>query len=276
MSTAPEQITITEVISEVPAASLAAVLDIDLPSTQDLPPLWHWLYLLPRPTQSQIGPDGHPLTGLPTPPAPGQRRMFAGGRVRHLAPLQIGQEATRTTAVIDSVEKVGRSGPLNFVTVRTQITQGGALKVSEEQDIVYRQERTDAEAATPPVPTPTTEPRTEPHLDLDVDETLLFRFSALTFNAHRIHYDLNWAAHEGYEGLVIHGPLQALMMGELHRRNGVDLRGREFGYRLLSPMVKPQTMRVEAGPDGVDAGSRVLSAAAVITARSTLTRPTND
>lgn len=263
----------TEVIAAEPAQALAAILDLDR-SDQSwpgaaLPPLWHWIYLLERRAQRDLGADGHPTSGIPAPPGPGRRRMFAGGRVQTLAPLVIGQPATRQTRVIRSVQKQGRTGPLSFVTVRHDLFQDSEPRVREEQDIVYR---APGSTSLPSDEPPASTPQPKPRLSLRVDETLLFRFSALTYNAHRIHYDHAWAAREGYDDLVVHGPLQALMMGELMRRNGVDLTGLEFRYRLVSPMVGPQTFNVSAGPGGLGAGAQTQDGRGRLTATSTLDR----
>jgi 3-methylfumaryl-CoA hydratase len=255
----------TGMLTTEPAEALADLLATDVPGTQ-LPPLWHWVYLLERPPQAALGPDGHPTTGIPAPPGPGQRRMFAGGRVLTLAPLGVGADATRTTWVAHIAQKPGRSGPLTFVTVRNEYRQGERLAVVDEFDIVYR-------APGAPLPlapgslqaTPWPVPR-EPALTLKVDETLLFRFSALTYNAHRIHYDHRWARQEGYGDLVVHGPLQALMMAELVRRRGGGLVGREFSYRLVAPMVGPQTLTVVATDGGLEAGVEVHDVHGTLTA----------
>jgi 3-methylfumaryl-CoA hydratase len=260
-----ERVVRTGLVAAEPAEALANLLGTDVPEGQ-LPPMWHWVQLLEHPPQAALGPDGHPTTGIPRPPGPGQRRMFAGGRVLTLAPLDIGAVATRTTWVANTVEKRGRSGPLTFVTVRNEYRQGERLAVVDEVDIVYR-------APGAPLPlapgslqvTPWPAPR-EPALTLRADETLLFRFSALTYNAHRIHYDHGWARREGYGDLVVHGPLQALMMAELIRRRGDGLVGREFAYRLVAPMVGPQTLTVVAAQDGLDAGVEVHDVHGTLTA----------
>lgn len=263
---ASEQVVVTELLVPQQAAALAGVIGADVP-TSTLPPLWHWVHLLERRPQGDLGPDGHPTSGLPAPPGPGRRRMFAGGRVTTYGGLRLGEEATRTTRVVASQEKQGRTGPLSFVTVRHEITQGGDLLVVDENDIVYR--AADSGSLPPAQPDGET-PTRAAHLDLAVDEALLFRFSALTYNAHRIHYDHAWARQEGYADLVVHGPLQALMMGELQRRAGGGLIGQTFGYRLVAPMVGPQTMSVLAGADGLAAGAEVRDARGVVTAASTL------
>ncbi|USQ76059.1 FAS1-like dehydratase domain-containing protein [Ornithinimicrobium cryptoxanthini] len=264
-----ESATRTEVISAEPVESLAAVLETPVPfeAGSPVPPLWHWLYLLDRRRQSDLGTDGHPTSGIPAPPGPGRRRMFAGGRVTTYAPLVIGEPATKVTSIAKTVEKEGRTGPLTFVTVLQEISQRDQLVIREEQDIVYRAPGT---GALPPAPEPPTPPA-GPTLRLAVDERLLFRFSALTYNTHRIHYDLGYVPTEGYDGLVIHGPLQALLMGDLMRREGVDLVGQTFGYRLVSPMVGTQTLSIVPGQDGLERGAESRSEAGAICATSTLT-----
>lgn len=264
----PTRTTRTEVIAAEPVESLAAMLDIEVPyAAGDLvPPVWHWLYLLDRRRHSELGHDGHPASGLPAPPGPGRRRMWAGGRVTTYRPLVIGQEATRVSTIASTVEKEGRTGGLTFVTVRHEISQGGELSVVDEQDIVYRAGGT---TALPPAPEPPAPPA-GPTLSLTVDEPMLFRFSALTYNTHRIHYDLGYVPTEGYDGLVVHGPLQALMMADHLRREGIDLVGRQFAYRLVSPMVGPQTLTIVPGPDGLQHGAESRSEAGAVCAVSTV------
>ena len=263
----PETSTRTELITLEPAEALAGMLDIDAPSAGDeLPALWHWIYLLERRRQSDLGPDGHPRHGIPAPPGPGRLRMFAGGRVSMHTPLRFRQPATRTTRVIRTAEKEGKSGPLTFVTVRSDIEQGGRLAIADEQDIVYR-----APGSTLPAKSNTAEtPAPMGSLALDVDSVVLFRFSALTYNAHRIHYDSAYAAQEGYPGLVVHGPLQALMMGELIRRSGVPLVGQEFAYRLVAPMFGEQRLTAAPNPEETGVSAQVRDATGRVTATSTL------
>jgi len=234
----------TELITPEPAEALAGLLDLDPPAAgEPLPALWHWVYLLERRRQGELGPDGHPTHGVPAPPAAGQLRMFAGGRVCLRTPLRCGEPATRTTRVGRTTHKQGASGPLTFVTVRSEIEQQGRVAIVDEQDIVYRphgralEARPDSRTADRPP---------APGLVLDVDPVLLFRFSALTYNAHRIHYDQAHAAAEGYPALVVHGPLQALLMGELMRRAGAALLGQEFAYRLVAPVFGAQRLTATA------------------------------
>ncbi|MGW0707931.1 mesaconyl-C4 CoA hydratase [Streptomyces sp. NPDC002643] len=259
----------TEVIASEPTESLAAALDIEIPHAagDPVPPLWHWTYLLERSPGRDLGEDGHPVTGIPAPPGPGRRRMFGGGRVTTLGDLVIGEPATKVTSIRSSVDKVGRTGPLTLTTVLQEIFQGGELVIREEQDIVYRAPGSGA------LPTPSAPPPAPagPTLDLAVDERLLFRFSALTYNGHRIHYDLDWCKQEGYDGLVIHGPLLALMSGEHLRRQGIGLRGRTFAYRFVSPLTKPQTINIVPGADGLGRGAEARGADGTIAAVCTLT-----
>jgi 3-methylfumaryl-CoA hydratase len=210
-----------------------------------LPPLWHWVYLLDRAPQADLGPDGHPVRGtLPAPPGPGRRRMWAGGRVRTSGALRCGIPATKRTTVLSVTEKDGRSGHLTFVTVGVRVRQDGAVVVEEEQDIVYRDAAPAASAPPPKAPSPIV-PVGAGEREIEVTPTLLFRFSALTYNAHRIHYDLRYARGEGYPGLVVHGPLQALLMAEQARPVGS-----EYSYRLVAPLYEDQGLIVSAAADG--------------------------
>lgn len=280
-----------EILTREPAEGLAATLDLQSPAGV-LPPLWHWVYLLERTPQRGLGADGHALAGVPHPPGPGYRRMFGGGRVTTHALLRLGEPASRRTELVSSREKQGRSGPLVIATVRSEFVQGGVTAIVDESDIVYRAPgeeslpargepgfpRAGSGAATSAGAGPT--PNAEPTPDTDApggaawslvaDEALLFRFSALTFNAHRIHYDLPFCEREGYDGLVIHGPLQALLMGELMRREGVELVGRTFAYRFVAPLTGVQRILVEPAEAGLAAGGQVRSASGVVTARAEL------
>ena len=270
-----ERVVRTEVIVPEPAEALANLLGTDVPTAQ-LPPLWHWIHLLERRPHADLGPDGHPTSGIPAPPGPGRKRMFAGGRVTTRVPLAVGRPATRTTWVADTRDKQGRTGPLTFVTVRNEYTQDGRVAIVDENDIVYRMPGSSLEVRAGMLADPPAAPPREPHLRLTADEALLFRFSALTYNAHRIHYDHNWVNEEGYPDLVVHGPLQALMMGELLRRAGSGLVGKTFAYRLVSPMIGPQTLTVVAAEEGVDTGAEVRDVHGTVTAVSTVTPAAQD
>ena len=244
---------VTELLTPGPAQALAGLLGVPLPAER-LPLLWHGVYLLDRPPQAVLGPDGHPARGgIPVLPGPGLRRMFAGGRVSRTGPLRTGAEATRRTWQAGATVKQGRSGPLHFVTVRTEISQGGQVVIAEEQDLVYREP-----ATSDPPRSAGIQLEQAGHGDwaVEVNPVLLFRFSALTYNAHRIHYDREYARAEGYPGLVVHGPLQALLMAELARREAELPVPCEYSYRLVAPLFDHQGLIVSAVPDaGPDVGA---------------------
>ena len=243
----------TEILVPGPAQALGALLDVPVPAVADgegLPLLWHWVYLLDRPAQADLGPDGHPVRGtVPAPPGPGLRRMWAGGRVRASGVLRCGEPATRRSRVMSAEEKQGRSGPLTFVTVHHQILQFARVVVDEQQDLVYRPAAGSAGQQAPADAADPVAPPGDGERSIDVSPTLLFRFSALTYNAHRIHYDRDYARDvEGYPGLLTHGPLQALAMAEAARALGWA-GATVFEYRLLAPLFDQQGMLVRAVQD---------------------------
>jgi len=255
--------TVTEYLTPSPAMGLAGLLDLPTDPITDgwsLPPLWHWVYLLDRPAQSTLGPEGHPVHGIPSPPRPGLSRLYAGGRVTTHRPLRLGREATSTIEVADTRERSGRSGWMTIVTTRRTITQDGAAAITDEVDIIYREPTPLPPPAAPP-PTPdaqATGTAAEEQWPFDVDETVLFRFSALTFNAHRIHYDVDYCRkEEGHEGLVVHGPLQALLMAQQAVGSPAFTPGTTpltFSYRLVSPLILGQGLvvgRSEGQPNSV-------------------------
>ncbi len=220
-----------------PIAALSATLDRDDPAPlpgSDVPPLWHWLYFLPLARQSDIGPDGHAKRGGFLPPVPLPRRMWAGGRLEFHHPVQIGDDITRLSRIVDVSGKEGRSGTLVFVTVRHEISNASGVALTEEYDIVYRENpRHDA-----PVPKPQQAPAGEAFSrEIVPDPVLLFRYSALTFNGHRIHYDRSYVTGvEGYPGLIVHGPLIATLLVDLLRRNLPQARVRRFSFRAMRPL----------------------------------------
>jgi len=271
----PQKVVRTELVTAEPSEALANLLGTNIP-TRELPPLWHWIYLLEKRPHADLGPDGHPTTGIPAPPGPGRKRMFAGGRVSSRRPLVFGKPATRSTWVADTRQKQGSTGPLTFVTVRNEYAQGGQVCIVDEFDIVYRTPGSSLALAAGTLQDSPEPPVREPSLILTADEALLFRFSALTYNAHRIHYDHNWVRKEGYGDLVVHGPLQALMMGELIRRCGDGLGGKQLAYRLVSPMIGPQTFTVLAGEAGVNAGVEVRDVHGTLTAVGSIHPITRD
>ncbi len=247
----------TETLTAGPAEGLAGLLDVELPdlTTQGLPALWHWVYLLDRPPQTDLGYDGHPVRGVvPVPPGPGLRRMWAGGRVRTFAPLVIERVATRISVVAQTQDKVGRTGAMTFVTVRHEVVQGGRVVVEEDQHIVYRQPpplEPEVDAAPSEEPTGEPKPVASGEWAIEPSPTLLARYSALTYNGHRIHYDRDFTRDvEGYPGLLVHGPLQAMAMAEAARAHlGGGVVPLEFEYRLTAPLFDHQGMVVSAGAD---------------------------
>ena len=274
----------TETLGPEPARALGALLDVPVPDLDygaGLPLLWHWLYLLDRPAQADLGPDGHPVRGtVPAPPAPGKRRMWAGGRVSTSGLLRCGEPATRRSRVQSVEEKQGRSGALTFVVVHHQIEQRGLTVVDEEQDLVYREAVSPSGPAAPGEDAPVVPPA-DGEWAIEVTPTLLFRFSALTYNAHRIHYDRDYVREvEGYPGLLTHGPLQALAMAEAARataaraagQGDADDDGLSFRYRLISPLFDYQGMVVSAKPDQDTVVTAVRDRYGRPTATGTLTR----
>jgi 3-methylfumaryl-CoA hydratase len=226
----------TDLITTWPARALQATLGFDDAPLDDgdaLPPLWHWLYFLPTVHRSGLGEEGHARRGGFLPPVPLPRRMFAGGRVEFLAPLRIGRGATRVGTVTAVEEKQGRTGPLVFVTVRYEVSTDAGPVLREEQDLVYRGAPTGRETPSPGEESP---PAAAWSASVEPDEVLLFRFSALTFNSHRIHYDHPYVTDvEGYPGLIVHGPLIALLLADLARREGRRPLSR-FAFRARSPL----------------------------------------
>jgi 3-methylfumaryl-CoA hydratase len=232
-----------DVVTPATAEALHNLLDSPGPppgSGDPIPPLWHWLAFLPRGPQRELARDGHPKLGAFMPPVPPSRRMFAGGQLSFRAPLIIGEPMRRTSTVTSIERKTGRTGSLIFVEVSHDYAMSsnqGSTSVHEQQDIVYRAH---ASATAAPVATVAAETQQQPvpnstwQWDLRISPTLLFRFSALTYNAHRIHYDREYATkEEGYPGLVVHGPLQAIALAELARRNAVPLSS--FHFRAVHP-----------------------------------------
>lgn len=197
-------------------------------------PLAHWLFFLPHDRQSAVGADGHGERGGFLPAAPElPRRMWAGSRISFAGTIRAGMALTRESRISNVAEKAGRSGRLLFVTVRHSIAEpGGRPLLIEEHDIVYRPLSAAALAEAPGTP-----PSGRWRRSLVPDQLLLFRYSALTFNGHRIHYDLPYAtADEGYPGLVVHGPLVATLMIDLLARNLPEARILRFAFRATSPL----------------------------------------
>ncbi|MEQ9507021.1 MAG: MaoC family dehydratase N-terminal domain-containing protein [Hyphomonas sp.] len=224
-----------DTVTPWPAQALAGALGQapdDLVLRAELPPLWLWLYFLAKPRADETGPDGHPARGGFLPPVALPRRMWAGSRITFGGPVRIGDELTKVSAVAKVQAKTGRSGEMVFVTVRHAWSRGGAELMREEQDIVY----TELPAAYVPVEPLPAEPQHWQEVAA-IDPVLLFRFSALTYNAHRIHYDRAYASDvEKYPDLVVHGPLQAILMMEAARAREPGKRPASFTFRGVRPL----------------------------------------
>jgi 3-methylfumaryl-CoA hydratase len=262
---ATEQHAVDQVSASM-AAALHELLDApgQPPAAGDLlPPLWHWLAFRPRSTQAALGADGHPATGGSLPPTDGRRRMAAGGQLQWRAPLRVEEPLQQSSQVSNVQEKAGRSGSLLFVTVHHTVAPvdplaltdpaqqhpstptGSQLVLTETSDIVYL---TPAAAGPRPRPAGDGPPAGwQWSRQLPIDPTVLFRFSALTYNAHRIHYDRDYATGvEGYPGLVVHGPLQAVLLAELVRTHLPAAQLTGFTFRSLAPAFDDGPLTVQA------------------------------
>jgi 3-methylfumaryl-CoA hydratase len=255
------------------AQQLADTLDITdtFNSGAALPPLWQWLYFLDWPTTAELGPDGHPSGGHFLPPIPHRRRMFAGGRMTQRAPLVLGKRATRTSSMCTTDVKRGRTGEMLIVTVRQEYSQGGEIRVVEEQDLVYRSESTPSASFTKALE-PLTASTAEWSLSPSPDPVLLFRFSALTANAHRIHYDESYTRQtEGYPALVVHGPLLAIYMCELVRSRAGARPLQSFQFRLRKPVFLGDPFGVQGSPSSDTVELVVVSGSGSVHACATAT-----
>jgi 3-methylfumaryl-CoA hydratase len=243
--------TVADTITAASVSGLAATLDRDdpppVPGTA-LPPLWHWLYFLPQQRQSLLGPDGHALRGGFLPPVPLPRRMWAGGRLQWLAgnPLVVGDAVKRLSRIESVTHKAGRTGDLLFVLVKHAVHNANGLALTEEHDIVYRA----AAHVDDPVPAPiAAEQGAAWQREITPDDVLLFRYSALTFNGHRIHYDRRYVTEvEGYPGLIVHGPLIATLLVDLLRRNAPGAFIKSFHFKAVRPTLDLHPFRVNGQP----------------------------
>ncbi|WP_174913422.1 FAS1-like dehydratase domain-containing protein [Burkholderia diffusa] len=240
-------------LTHAPIHLLRATLDYAdasaLPAA--LPPLWHWLYFLPGERQSNIGVDGHPRRGGFLPPVALPRRMWAGGRLQFLRPLAVDAPVRRRSTITNVQSKSGRSGQLVFVTVLHEISDAQGVAIREEQDIVYRDAPPPASAGAP-APAPLPAPADEQYSRIVMpDPVLLMRFSALTFNGHRIHYDRPYAMREeGYPGLVVHGPLIAMLLLEELRRTHPDKTVHRFEFKAVGPLFDTAPFAVNGKLEG--------------------------
>jgi 3-methylfumaryl-CoA hydratase len=243
--------TVDDVVTAAPVRMLRATLDLppeDSPS--ELPPLWHWLFFLPSARQSQLGPDGHPRRGGFLPPVPLPRRMWAGGQLEFFSPLRVGDAIRRLSTIDDVTLKTGRTGKLCFVRVRHEISSALGLAIREFHDIVYRSEPRPGAAE----PAWETAPAGVLAQTVVPEDVLLFRYSALTFNGHRIHYDRRYVTEvEGYPGLVVHGPLLATLLAGLAGRQFVGRVPASFAFRAIKPVFDLHPFEACGQPDGADA-----------------------
>jgi 3-methylfumaryl-CoA hydratase len=247
----------TDAITAAPQAALAATLDREDQAPQpgtEVPPLWHWLYFTPVTLAREIGPDGHARRGGFLPPVPLPRRMWAGGRLTFVDPLRVGDLATRASRIADVNVKSGRSGALVFVTVDHTIATARGTVLSEQHDIVYR----DPPQPGATMPAPQLAPTGESFARTVVpDPVLLFRYSALTFNGHRIHYDRPYVTEvEGYPGLIVHGPLIATLLLDLLRRQLPNARVLGFSFRAVRPLFDIHRFEVCGKEEQADTGRR--------------------
>lgn len=232
--------TCTDQISHNLAVRIAATLGEPTPAPGGaLPLLWHWAYFQQPVQPDGIGQDGHPARGGFLPPAEGRNRMWAGSRLEFHAPLRVGVDAHRVSTITRIEEKHGRTGSLLFVTVRHEISQQGQLALRDDHDIVYRE-------ATPPKlkdDAPVDAPQWRE--DVTPTPTLLFRYSAVTFNGHRIHYDVPYVTEvEGYAGLVVHGPLIATLALRSFVRAHPEAWVKTFAFRGVRPLTVPDAFYV--------------------------------
>ena len=237
----------SDLILPKPIAALSATLDRDdaPPRTGDpLPPLWHWLYFLPMHRASELGEDGHAKLGGFLPPVPLPSRMWAGSRLQFHHPLRVGEAVTRVSRIVDIQPKQGRTGPLVFVLVKHEISNAAGVAITEEHDIVYRGHVQPGQA--PPAPKAQQWERV-----IRPDDVLLFRYSAVTFNAHRIHFDRRYCTDvESYPGLVVHGPLIATLLLDLLRRQKPDAIVSSFSFRAVSALYDIAPFSVCGQADG--------------------------
>ena len=231
--------TVSDIATATPYAALSATLDWPPerpPVGTPLPALWHWLYFLPLHRQSDIGPDGHAKRGGFLPPVPLPRRMWAGSQLEFRKSLQVGDTLTRVSTIHDVTEKSGRTGPLVFVKVRHEIRRQNESDVAltEFHDIVYREAPKPDDVAPPPKMAPVN--ATWVH-EWTPDDVLLFRYSALTFNGHRIHYDRRYVTEvEGYPGLIVHGPLVATLLLDLLRHRAPEAQVVRYEFKAVRPV----------------------------------------
>ena len=246
---------VDDFIAPFQTAGMAATLDYaDAPDDGDpLPPGWHWLFFADLPRLSAVGADGHEARGDFLPPIPLPRRMWAGNRLAFRRPLAVGEQARRDTEILSVSEKQGRQGPLAFVTVHHTYSGAAGVALEEWHDIVYRGP---ARPGDPPPRAEAAPMQARWRREVVPDEVMLFRYSALTFNGHRIHYDHPYVTgEEGYDGLIVHGPLTATLLLDLIARETPETTLAGVRFRAVRPVYAGRPLVLEAAPtdDGIAA-----------------------
>ena len=243
--------TLVDDITAAPVRGLSATLDRDDAAPvlgTPVPPLWHWMYFLPQHRQSEIGPDGHAKRGGFLPPVSLPRRMWAGGRLQWLQEnlLVVGDSVRRVSRIESVTHKAGRTGDLLFVLVKHEVHNAKGLALSEEHDIVYRAAAQPGDPVPPPV---AAEKGAAWQREITPDDVMLFRYSALTFNGHRIHYDRKYVTEvEGYPGLIVHGPLIATLLVDLVRRQLAGGFIKRFEFKAVRPIFDLHPFRLNGQP----------------------------
>ena len=236
----------SDLLNAFPANAMAATLNheqLDYSENKNLPPLWHWLYFLPIFRLSEAGYDGHAALGDFLPPVQLPRRMWAGSRIEFLSPLKVGNEYKKKSKIIDVTAKSGRSGDLVFVTVSHKVSNGSTVCINEEHDIVYREKATSSSVPAKLIEAPK---EFDFSIDINPDPVLLFRYSALTFNGHRIHYDHPFCiGTEGYDGLIVHGPLLATLLLDGLANHKPDAVVLNFEFRAMAPVFDNMKFQVK-------------------------------
>jgi len=251
-----------DVVTATPARALAATLGLarTFDTGDALPPPWHWQYFLTMSPIDDVGPDGHPKRGGFLPPVPLPRRMWAGSRMEFFTPLAIGDAIRRESTISDVTVKAGRTGTLVFVKVRHAISGPRGRALVDEHDIVYRDLPRTGDAPPAPRAAPSQAPWRR---EIRPDPVLLFRYSALTYNSHRIHYDHPYVTSvEGYPGLIVHGPLLATLLLDLLLRERPGARVTHFSFRAVKPVfdVAPFFVCGAPAPDDRDAALWIADA----------------
>lgn len=228
-----------------PTAMMQAMLNQPNKQFNEVPHLYHWFYFLPVVDSAELAEDGHPKKGHFLPPIPFPKRMWAGGRLQFLIPIRLNQNIRRESEIINVDLKHGKSGDMYFVTVKHSIFAEDQLAIIEEHDIVYR-EATNHVPATPVKNETASTPKAYSYKkQFSVDHTLLFRYSAITFNAHRIHYDHPYATQvEAYPGLIVHGPLLATLLLHTFKQENPDKEINSFEFRAVSPVFDFDTFSI--------------------------------